>query len=161
MKKRSLARLLVVFAVFIGLAACRHMHGVAESSSEQEATNMLRVFLVGSYEVVGRYPDSQQLYSGTVEIRLSDTDSKTLSMKRMIGDVSTQAEGTIAEATSDGVKVLRCVFQDAGQSMEATYLIDSDLDNYARLTGYVYRRGGNTRLPGIEVLFNNHYRNDG
>jgi len=115
-------------------------------------------FLVGTYEVIGRYPDAEQLYSGTVEISLSDTDAESVSVARTIDGVSTHGEGKMTTATGDAIAVLRVVFQEADRTMEATYLINSDLDNYARLTGYVYVQSGGTQLPGIESLFHDHYR---
>jgi hypothetical protein len=36
---------------------------------------------------------------------------------------------------------------------EGTYLWQSDADNFARLTGYVYRSGHSTESPGMEALF--------
>jgi len=45
---------------------------------------------------------------------------------------------------------------EENKSYEATYLIDSDLDNYGRLTGYLYIKGTETKKPGLEALFIDH-----
>lgn len=115
-------------------------------------------FLEGSYEVIGRSPDSEDLYSGTVTMMLSNSEAETLSVTRTIGGTSIQGEGAFAETRSDAVTVLRVAYKEDGQNREVTYLIEVDLDNYARLTGYVYQKDGETQLPGVEVLFNDHYR---
>ena len=39
---------------------------------------------------------------------------------------------------------------------EATYFFNSDLDNYARLLGYLYVIQGGTKEPGLEALFIDH-----
>jgi hypothetical protein len=127
-------------------------------ASEQEATGMPAEFVVGSYEVIGRYPDSEQIYTGTVEISISDQDPNALSVTRMIGGNTIRGKGMLTNTTGDGVVVMRVEFEEDAKTLEATYQVESDLDNYARLTGYVYAKNGGTTLPGIEALFHNHYR---
>ncbi len=144
--------------MLLGLAACQAPQETPAPVPQQEEPQMPLAFLEGSYEAIGRSPDSKDLYSGTVTMALSDAEPETLSVTRTIGEVSVQGEGTFAETRSDGVSVLRVAFEEDGQNMEITYLIQSDLDNYARLTGYVYEKEGETQLPGLEVLFNDHYR---
>lgn len=149
---------LPLFLLLIGTSACLSQHESQNHIAQQDAPPVPIEFLVGTYDVIGRYPDSEQLYTGTVAISLSDTATNSVSVTRTIGEISTQGEGELTTATGDAIAVLRVVFQEAGRAMETTYLIDSDLDNYARLTGYVYMQGGGTRIPGIESLFHAHYR---
>ena len=115
-----------------------------------DKNEFLKDFLQGSYEVIGRYPDSNALYSGTVTIQLSDSSLKVI---RIINGVETDGQGMIETATADKRTVLRVCFILDKIEFEATYLIESDLDNYARLTGYVYIKSGATKKPGIEALF--------
>jgi hypothetical protein len=56
----------------------------------------------------------------------------------------------------DEANVLRVRFTRNGQEYEATYILQSDLDNYARLSGYVYQPGKHTSDPGLEALFIEH-----
>ncbi len=107
-------------------------------------------FLCGSYQVIGRLPDSDQLYSGKAELKRSGNHLEVL---RLIGDRGGKGIGKIETVTPDKIKVLRVRFRSEGRDCEATYLIGSDLDNYGRLTGHVYFRGGETRTPGLEALF--------
>jgi hypothetical protein len=63
----------------------------------------------------------------------------------------TRGTGSIDLATADRIKVLRVRYQGG---LEGNYLFGSDLDNYARITGYIYRVGQRTtRNPGLEALF--------
>ncbi|MGE5839316.1 MAG: hypothetical protein ACM34H_05230 [Deltaproteobacteria bacterium] len=110
-------------------------------------------FLCGSYHVIGRLPDSNQLYSGKIEFRLSGNQ---LEVVRLIGGHRVRGIGKIETATSDKIKVLRVHFRSKDKDYEATYLIGSDLDNHGRLTGYVYVKGGGTKVPGLEALFIEH-----
>jgi hypothetical protein len=64
--------------------------------------------------------------------------------------------GKIEAATADKIKVLRIRFIDENKNYEATYLINSDLDNYARLSGFLYLIQGETKVPGLEALFIDH-----
>ena len=65
-----------------------------------------------------------------------------------------KGEGKIEHALgSDETNVLRVRFVRAGQENEITYLWQSDLDNYARLSGKLYQPGKQTNSPGMEALF--------
>ena len=110
-------------------------------------------FLSGSYQVIGRLADSDQLYSGKVEFKLSGNQ---LEVVRLIGGHRVRGIGRIETATPDKIKVLRVHFRSKDKDYEATYLIGSDLDNHGRLTGYVYFKDGETRTPGLEALFIEH-----
>ena len=110
-------------------------------------------FLCGSYQVIGRLPDSNQLYSGKVEFKLSGNQ---LEVVRLIEGHRVRGIGKIETATPDKIKVLRVHFRSKDKDYEATYLIGSDLDNYGRLTGHVYFKDGGTKTPGLEALFIEH-----
>jgi hypothetical protein len=110
-------------------------------------------FLCGSYQVIGKLPDSDQLYSGKVEFKRSGNQ---LEVARMIGGDRVRGIGKIETATPDKTKVLRVYFRSKDRDYEATYLIGPDLDNHGRLTGYVYLKGGGTKAPGLEALFIEH-----
>lgn len=71
----------------------------------------------------------------------------------MIGNRAVKGTGKIETVTPDKIKVIRILFESEGKDCEATYLIGSDLDNYGRLTGYVYFKGGEAKTPGLEALF--------
>ena len=107
-------------------------------------------FVCGSYQVIGRLLDSDQLYSGKVDLKRSGNQ---LEVVRLIGGHQVRGIGRIETATPDKIKVLRVHFRSKDKDYEATYLIGSDLDNHGRLTGYVYLKGGGTKAPGLEALF--------
>ena len=107
-------------------------------------------FVCGSYQVIGRLLDSDQLYSGKVDLKRSGNQ---LEVVRLIGGHQVRGIGRIETATPDKIKVLRVQFRSKDKDYEATYLIGSDLDNHGRLTGYVYLKGGGTKAPGLEALF--------
>ncbi len=107
-------------------------------------------FLCGSYDVIGRLPDSNQVYSGKVEFKRS---GNSLEAVRVIRGKRVRGTGMIESVTADRVKVLRVRFGTKNKEYEATYLIGSDLDNYGRLTGTVYLKNGKTKTPGLEALF--------
>lgn len=110
-------------------------------------------FLSGSYQVIGRMPDLDQLYSGKAEFKRSGNHLEVL---RMIGNGAVKGTGKIETVTPEKIKVLRVLFRSEQRDYEATYLIGSDLDNYGRLTGHVYFKGRETKIPGLEALFMEH-----
>jgi hypothetical protein len=79
-----------------------------------------------------------------------------LEVIRRIEGKEIKCVGKIEMATADKIKVLRIRFVDENKNYEATYLIDSDFNNYGRLTGNLYMKGGGTKIPGMEALFSNH-----
>jgi hypothetical protein len=117
---------------------------------QDDETGSLNGFLEGRYQVIGRYPDSKETYAGKVALK---KDGYSLKVVREIGDEVVEGVGGIEASMADGIKVLRVRFVWSGSEYEATYVIASDLDNYARLTGYVYLVGGATKQAGLEALF--------
>lgn len=107
-------------------------------------------FLSGSYVVIGKHPDSTETYSG--QMNLEECDGQ-LQVVRIVNGHITRGIGTIEKAAGGDATVLRIRFDRDGKSYEGTYLVDGDLDNYARLTGYVYLADGSTRRVGLEALF--------
>src|SRR5512136_1509094 len=127
--------------------------GVVWAQAKDLHDEPLYDFLCGSYQVIGRLPDSDQLYSGKVEVKRSGNQ---LEVVRLIGGHHVRGIGKIEIATPDKIKVLRVHFRSKDKDYEATYLIGSDLDNQGRLTGFVYLKGGGTKAPGLEALFIEH-----
>ncbi len=107
-------------------------------------------FLSGSYVVIGKHPDSTEIYSGQVNLEESDGQ---LQVVRIVNGRITRGIGKIEKAAGGDATVLRIRFDRDGKSYEGTYLVHGDLDNYARLTGYVYLADGSTRHVGLEALF--------
>lgn len=110
-------------------------------------------FLCGDYVLIGKASDSERIYKGRVSI--SYTGNNQFVVTRRIEDRTTTAKGFFDAASPPAEKppVLRIRFRQDGREFEATYLWSNDLDNYARLTGYVYLRQGSTNSPGLEALF--------
>jgi hypothetical protein len=130
-------------AVIVTLACLR------DACAETLDVPFLLEFLAGDYRVIGEQPDSGVPYVGNVSFREHNGQFEVV---RTIGDSTTHCTGKI-ETAGENTPVLRCQFTAAGVAYEATYLWRSDLDNYPRLTGYVYRKQGETKSPGLEALF--------
>jgi len=111
-------------------------------------------FLSGTYLVVGQEPDSNRTYTGRVVFK---KQGDHLEVTRIIHGERITGVGTIEHALGpDKANVLRVRFTRNKQKFEITYLWRSDLDNYARLSGYVYQLGKRTATPGLEALFIDH-----
>lgn len=105
-------------------------------------------FLVGNYECIGKWPDSKKTYSGRVVISELEDGVK---MVRTINGKKVEAVGKYGTATPDEIRVLRVKFIQDGVGYDETCMVGGDLDNYSRITCYVYT--GNSKRVGLETLF--------
>ncbi|MGD9949815.1 MAG: hypothetical protein AB7U29_15245 [Desulfobulbus sp.] len=137
--------------IVLGLAVATMASAKPAIATDPRTHPDLCGFLAGTYIVVGKKVDSGQTYFGRVILR---QNKEGLQVERIIGGKRLRGEGRIEHALgSDAADVLRVRFVHQGEKYEITYLWRSDLDNYARLSGYVYKPGIQTDTPGLEVLF--------
>lgn len=111
-------------------------------------------YFAGEYTIIGRAPDSSHTYSGTIKIEEKSPGQFSI-VRRVDGKTTTgMAFFDQADPPAEHPLVLRIRFADHGNEFEGTFLWRSDLDNYPRLTGFVYRRGGaKTKSAGLEAWF--------
>ena len=126
---------------------------IAWAQNEEKNGEFYYGFLDGSYEVIGRYPDSHQTYTGKI---IFNKSGESLEIIRKINNKTVKGIGKIETASADKINVLRVRFTENSKEYEATYLITTDLDNYGRLSGYIYLKDGGTTAPGLEALFSDH-----
>lgn len=105
-------------------------------------------FVEGTYEVIGRRPDSTQLYSGTVQL---SADVHGLKLERHIGGHTDEGTARFETSSADDVLLLVMRYRDQGIDMRAYCTVGADLDNYARITCLTGE--AHTKKPGVEALF--------
>lgn len=110
-------------------------------------------FLIGKYRLVGKAADSDETYTGKVEIFL---ENEALKVRRKIEKQMTVGDAGIESALNGDAKVLRIRFTENDVKYEETCLWRSDLNNYARISCYLYQPDMRTMDPGLEVLFYDH-----
>ena len=143
--KHSVLRLLLAGGLALGLASS------SRAEPDPTETESLAGFLSGHFILVGKSPDSDETFLGSMTLR---AEGEKLVGERRIGDRTVPVSGSIQTALCcDGVRLLQVRFEDEGRSFDATYMVQCDLDNYPRLTGYVVEHGKETDWPGIETLF--------
>ncbi|MEJ2199758.1 MAG: hypothetical protein P8X63_01895 [Desulfuromonadaceae bacterium] len=121
------------------------------AAGEMESHEFFYDFLSGNYLAVGRDLDSAHPYSGRV---IFEGRPDRLLVTRLIGEETIRGVGRIEHTCGpDQADVLRVRFQHGDENFEITYLWHSDLNNYARLSGYLYRPNERTDRPGLEALF--------
>ncbi|NTV42502.1 MAG: hypothetical protein HGA63_04295 [Syntrophobacteraceae bacterium] len=145
--RRKSVRILAVFLVLCGSI------GEGVCALETLSNEFFAEFLVGNYKVVGRKVDSQETYTGSVTISPGEG---VLEMRRDIQGRKTVARAEIVKSRVEGTPVLQVTFEEAGATYEGSYVWSSDLDNYARISGYIVKRGEKTDNPGMECLFIDH-----
>ena len=108
----------------------------------------LQEFMVGHYVIIGRYPDSEKTYSGTMTIE-SVKDGYVIT--REINGKKISGKGKWDKVTADKIPVLTIQFAENGDPYAGMFLIKSDLDNYARATGVFWKK--DNKKPGLEAWF--------
>lgn len=134
----------LIFSCLLFLASPLFAEEAAREESDYD-------YLVGSYECIGRWPDSSNTYSGRVEISESGNGVKII---RTINGQKITATAKYETVTPDKIEVLRVRFTQKGKDYEETCMVRGDLDNYARITCYMYTKG--TKKVGLETLFPDH-----
>lgn len=137
---------------------------MAVSACLAQEEDPLVAFVQGTYDVVGRKALSNSTYSGRLTVK-AKADGKLEIVRSILGEAHVTGSGRI-ESAVDGVKVLKIGFRQENTVYEGTFLIHSDLDNFGRLSGYVYpteRYEGKilkpmkqVDKPGIEAWFIAH-----
>lgn len=117
--------------------------------SQDERLEFLSNFLVGDYDMIGKYPDGM-LFTGTVSLRL---EKSKLIYVRKFGDTVLKEPVSFEYRTADSVviAVIRYTVEDIHYRTE--YMIHSDTGNYPRLTGKIYSDRNGSETHGIEALF--------
>ncbi len=113
----------------------------------------MEIMVQGKYILVGKGLDTDKTYLGKVEIR---SIKDRLIVERKINGKSVKGSAAIESAAGGDAQVLRIRFTEDGNSYEQTCLVNSDLDNYARISCYLYKPGIKTKQPGLEVFFHDH-----
>ncbi len=147
MKVRFYYFVVILLAFFMSTTAWSGEKNIGKTDNE---IDFLYDFLEGEYLLIGKLPDSNKTYSGKVTVKRSP---KGLEVVRYVENKKIMGLGRIEYATADKRNVLRVRFKDERREYEATYVICSDLDNYARLTGYLYHKNKGTKVPGLEAWF--------
>lgn len=111
--------------------------------------------LQGTYELIGRRPDSMETYSGTLRLQPAPSG---LRIERTVGGVTSLGSADFDYKAADHIQVLELRFKVDEAAFESTCRIGFDLDNYARLT-CVYGIPGKTNTLGLEALFAQHEPN--
>ena len=119
---------------------------VAGQTREQH----LESYIQGTYLLIGKHLDSTDTYYGEAVITRSES---SLSVTRTISGMVTHGTATVAHTTGDHTPVLRMNFSEDGKKYEETCIVAGDLDNYARITCYLYIPGTKTLNPGLEAFF--------
>jgi hypothetical protein len=123
---------------------------IAASSLAYGSSEFIEQMAPGDYILVGKALDSDQTYHGKVKIKSS---ARGLTVTRQVGGKTINGTAKVEPTGSGESSVLRIRFADANVKYEQTCLVAGDLDNYARISCYLYRPGVETKQPGMEVLF--------
>ena len=115
--------------------------------------DFLHMMVQGKYLLVGKGLNSDNTYHGKVEI--TESNGK-LNVSRNINGKTIEGTAAIESALHGDTKVLRIRFTEGETKYEQTCMVGSDLDNYARISCYLYQPKVHTIQPGLEVLFNDH-----
>jgi hypothetical protein len=124
------------------------------SNSVRAQPEFVSEFIVGKYLLVGEALNSDSTYTGRIEIYI---ESDELKIKRIVNNQEVIGSGKFdSNLDADNATVLRISFTQNNIIYEQTCLWQSDLDNYARISCYLYEKDIPTNDPGLEVFFHDH-----
>lgn len=132
---------IVLIALAVLLCAGASVHSAQDSD--------LPGFLSATYGLIGKKPGSGETYSGAAAIK---PHGDTIEVVRCIGSSRIVGKGSIVQITSDRIPNLKVRWRDGKEDHEALYMIHSDADNYARLSGPYVRLSDRTK-SGWELLY--------
>jgi len=136
----------ILFMAVADMARCADTP--IKPSDEEPLSNLL----AGEYDLIGRKPDSTTTYTGRVTLRAEGAD---LAVIRIVNGKTQKGIARFETvAGADRIPVLRMHPVLDGVEYQATYRWQTDLDNYVRLTGILFRDG--TKFSGLEALFPIH-----
>src|SRR5437763_1852530 len=139
---------LAIWAILLIAVSARS----GETDQKPLDEEVLRNYMAGEYDLIGRKADSSATYTGHVTLR---EEKGVLQVTRTIdGNTDKCAARFDTVAGTDRIPVLRMRFHFDGKEYDATYRWQSDPDNYPRFTGYLYL--STTKSPGLEALFPIH-----
>ncbi len=134
--------LCLILCLMPSFSATAALPGAAEETPEAS-------FVLGRYQLIGRFPDSPRTYTGTARI---EREGERLLLRREISGKTTRVYGVVRRADPGEALVLAFAWGNK-PAMDMVCLIGSDLDNYARLTCHWGRRGNPHKQPGMEAYF--------
>ncbi|ABC27715.1 hypothetical protein HCH_00821 [Hahella chejuensis KCTC 2396] len=121
----------------------------------ETAKDFLGDFVIGAYQLIGKAPDSTSTYQGALQIY---SENHQLKIKREIDGAVIFGEAAIEEAAHGEATVLRMRFKENNVAYESTCLVQSDLDNYARISCHLYQANNESKSSGLEALFIDHHK---
>jgi hypothetical protein len=124
------------------------------SYAEDEQENFLAGFVLGKYYLIGKTLNDEQSYFGEIEFNQSNSKNENdMTFVKTIDHNKIEGTAKIEKTDSEGINVLRLQFKKEKKLFEQTCMVNSDLDNYARISCYLYEKNVNTDKPGLEAFF--------
>ena len=109
-------------------------------------------YFAGTYDVIGRLPESGKPYTGKAVFVAAGKEFK---VTRTISGKTTEGKAFV-DVDPEGQHIFVMQFTQGGHRYEATYLITNNFDHYPRLAGRVNKPGHSrdwSRTDGLEALF--------
>lgn len=107
-------------------------------------------YLEGKYILIGKKPDSQETFTGTVTLK---RNKDHLEVTRVVNGHTLHGVATFHAISPDQLVVLTMRFLGESSNLAGTYLYSNDTNNYPRLTGYFGETNKNEKMSGLEALF--------
>lgn len=123
---------------------------LSSAIAEETQEDFLKTFVLGKYHLLGKSIDSEETYYGKVELKMT---AQGIRVYRIISGTKIVGTAVIEKSLSDKINVLRIRFEENDNKFEETCVIAADLNNYARITCYLYKPGIKIVNPGLEAWF--------
>ncbi len=131
---------------------CTHFCLVPLLAQEEDELASTLGFLTGDYILIGRKISSDETYTGRIRFFYNEK-GRCLDMKRTIAGHTVTGTARMELVLGGDAQVLRLSFREKGIEYEGTFLWRGDLDNFGRLSGFIYIKGTQPDKPGLEAYF--------
>lgn len=121
--------------------------------AQEFRAEVMEKLVLGNFFIIGKTIGNKNTYYGEMSIEKNDSG---LEITRYISGIKIKGTAAIELATPDKIPVLRFRFTEKNLNHEATCIVGSDLNNFARITCQVYLPGNSSMDPGMEALFINY-----
>jgi hypothetical protein len=121
-----------------------------ELCTRQKLDPELPAGLDGKYEIIGRMPDSDVTYSGTLEVGIGKT---AYTLKRTVNGNIANGEAWFETCGLDEIQVLSFKYTQGKKPMEGFCFINRNGDNYMLMSCYTNYVGVESKRSGLESMF--------
>ena len=139
-----------IFQILIFVLVSTQIHAREYCERPEKIDPELPAGLSGTYEIIGRLPNSDITYAGRVEIKEDET---AYTLKRTVGGVTTIGDAWIEFCSPDKYMVLNFKYSKTPKPILGSCFLRTNGNNYYIISCYTRFIGTELKQRGLESMF--------